>query len=90
MTEEKELLESEVADQFSQLEAKVVELVHGLNRIRKEREELSRTNSDLHQEILRQEEEIKRLKDALEGMRKSQELIYARVKNLIDKIESLS
>lgn len=92
MTEEKEkeLFKPEMADQFGQLETKVIELVNQLTQVRKEREELSRTNRELHQEVLRQEEEIKRLKDTLEGMKNSQELIYTKVKNLIDKIEALS
>ena len=87
---EKELFEAEVADQFGQLEAKVIELVHQLTQVRKEKEELALSNRDLHEEILRQEEEIKRLKDTLEGMKKKQELTYTKVKNLIDRIEAVS
>lgn len=90
MGEEKELFEEkEGRDEFGVLEARVVELLERYRRAKEERDEISRINAELKRELIKQEEEMKRLKDALEEVKKSRELVYAKVKGLIEKLEAI-
>jgi len=90
MGEEKELFEEkEGRDEFEVLEARVVELLERYRRAKEERDEISRINAELKRELIKQEEEMKRLKDALEEVKKSRELVYAKVKGLLEKLEAI-
>lgn len=87
---EKELFEvAEGKDQFGLLEAKVADLVERYRQAKGEKEEVSRINAELKREVIKQEEEIKKLKDALEVLQKSRDLVYAKVKGLIEKLEAI-
>jgi len=90
MGEEKELFEEkEGRDEFEVLEARVVELLERYRRAKEEKDEISRINAELKRELIKQEEEMKRLKDALEEVKKSRELVYAKVKGLLEKLEAI-
>lgn len=91
MAEEKELFEAkEGKDEFGVLEAKVVELLERYRQAQEEKDEVSRINAELKRELIKQEEEMKRLKDALEGLKKGRDLVYAKVKGLIERLEAIS
>mgnify|MGYP005846023813 CR=1 FL=1 len=77
-------------DQFGLLEARIIELAENFKKVKREREELALTNAELQKELARREEEIRRLKERVDGLERARDLVSAKVKGLIERLEGIT